>query len=124
MLKQRDLDADAPTSRVTILKEPGNRRFSSIKRNREQFSYSDDATGKADAKFPYHNKIISSRRRSDAFRYHFRSGASVYSSGLIGHRWRDSALTFSNHEEAVSAVTPKLFDETIFPIEIGLHCLS
>jgi len=27
----------------------------------------------------------------------------------------------SNHEEAMGGVAPELFDEAIFPIEIGLH---
>jgi hypothetical protein len=27
----------------------------------------------------------------------------------------------SNHEESMACVTPELFDETIFPIQIGLH---
>lgn len=41
-------------------------------------------------------------------------------------RRRPSQITKkpSNHEEAVRAVTGELFDETKFPVEIGLHRIS
>jgi hypothetical protein len=40
------------------------------------------------------------------------------SARYVGRRIRDIA---SNHEEPVGRVAPELIDQTVFPIEIGLH---